>query len=170
MQQNPILSIVSIVARNPVCYIEYVKAYPNNTQEMILISQVHDNIIKSYQVDFENEQLRLRTEYSYVDKVNENTDIIFESYLAHLFENEQKDSIIFDIEECTPTLFYEQNQELIEKNRNYCWPISYHTTNTKKELVKFIHKNGYKVFEISSSYGLCGWVLAKDMQVFIAKV
>ncbi|ECR2370135.1 hypothetical protein F1Q98_03745, partial [Listeria monocytogenes] len=83
---------------------------------MILISQVHDNIIKSYQVDFENEQLRLRTEYSYGDKVNENTDIIFESYLAHLFENEQKDSIIFDIEECTPTLFYEQNQELIEKN------------------------------------------------------
>lgn len=40
----------------------------------------------------------------------------------------------------------------------------------KKELVKFIHKNGYKVFEISSSYGLCGWVVAKDMQVFIAKV
>ncbi|EQC2365061.1 hypothetical protein ACY3ET_000062 [Listeria monocytogenes] len=49
---------------------------------------MHDNIIKSYQVDFENEQLRLRTEYSYGDKVNENTDIIFESYLAHLFENE----------------------------------------------------------------------------------
>lgn len=162
---------MSIVARNPpVCYIEYVKAYLNNTQEMILISQVHDNIIKSYQVDFENEQLRLRTEYSYGAKVIENTDIIFESYLAHLFENEQKDSIISDIEEGTPAFFYEQNQELIEKNRNYGWPINYHTTDTKNELVKYIRENGYKAFEISSSYGLCGWVLAKDMQVSIAKV
>ena len=132
------------------------------------MSQIHDNIIASYQVDFENERLILKTKYYFGGEVRENTDVIFKGYLTHLFGNEQKGSVLFDITERTATHFYERECELIEENRRYSWPINYQTPDTKNELINFINENGYKVFEIGSSYGLCGWVLSKQMD-FLSK-
>lgn len=76
----------------------------------------------------------------------------------------QKDSIIFNIEECNTTRFYEKKRELFEENIRYSWLLNYQTPDTKTELIKFIKDNEYKVFEMSSSYGLCGWVLARHMK------
>jgi len=134
------------------------------------MSQVHDNVIVSYQADFESEQLILKTKYYYDGAACENTDIIFKGYFTHIFSNEQKGSIIFGIEERMSTYFCERERELIEKNRKHCWPINYQTPDTKGELNKFIQDNGYKVFDISSSYGLCGWVLAKRMEIVVSEV
>jgi hypothetical protein len=127
------------------------------------MSQVHDNEILSYQVDFEHEQLLLKTRYFFGDHLTENTDIIFDGYLTHIFNHECKGSILFDIEECPLSIFIEREHEMIAENRNYAWPINYQTDDTRAELTAFMQENGYKVFEVSSSYGLYGWVLAKQM-------
>ena len=134
------------------------------------MAQVHDNIIAAYHVDFENERLVLKTQFYYDGKLRENTDVVFTGYFTHLFGNEHKGSVIFDIEEREPIHFYEREHELIEENRRYCWPINYQTPETKAELLGFLQKNEYKVFEISSSYGLCGWVLAKQMEIIATEV
>ena len=50
------------------------------------MSQIHDNIISSYQVDFENELLILKTQYYYDGKVWENAGIVFNGYFTHIFD------------------------------------------------------------------------------------
>lgn len=124
------------------------------------MSQVHDNVIKSYTVDFENATLIINTKYQ-DRKISENTDVIFTEYLTHVFDNEIRGSIIFDIEESSYKLFLESEQVLKEQ-KNYGWPIAY---KSEKELVDFLESNKYKAYEICSSYGLNGWVLAKQMDV-----
>ena len=131
------------------------------------MSMVHDNLITSYCVDFEAETLVMKTFYhDHFDKNIENTDIIFTGYLTHMFGNETKGSIIFDIEEYPLHLFLERESELLKDNKNYGWPISY---KTESELVEFLQTHNYKIFEVASSYGLCGWVLAKEMDIVVQK-
>lgn len=94
------------------------------------MSQIHDNIISSYQVDF---------------------------------ENDMKNSIIFDVGEYSLNSFYEANYELIEKRKSYGWPIAAY--DTKNDLINYLQLNQYKAFQICSSLGLCGWVLAKQLDI-----
>ena len=131
------------------------------------MSTIHDNIIKSYCVDFEAETIVIKTIFhNHMDKTIENTDIIFTAYLTHIFGNETKDSIIFDIKEYPLHLFLERESELLKDNQSYGWPIFYKTEN---ELVEFLQTHDYKIFEVASSYGLCGWVLAKQMDIIVNK-
>jgi len=132
------------------------------------MSQVHDNIILSYQVDFKNERLILKTQYYRNDGACENTNIIFNNYFTHLFNRMIKGSVIFDVEECPLSFFLEREQKLFEDHKGYGWPILYKTDNIQTELTEFIRKNSYKVFDIDPSYGLYGWVLAKQMEMEIA--
>lgn len=128
------------------------------------MSQVHDNIISSYHVDFDTEQLVLKTRYYYSGELQEHTDIVFSGYLVHVFKHALKGSVILDIEECDPIFFYEREREHIQYSRNYAWPFLYKTNDTKAELLAYIQENGYTVFEVSASYGLSGFVLAKEME------
>ena len=130
-----------------------------------MMSMVHDNIIKSYIVDFDVEILTIKTLY-HTDKTIEKTDVIFTGYLAHTFDYEMKNSIIFDIEEYPINLFFEHKREQLKESKKYAWPIFYKDEN---ELVKFFEVHKYKIFEVSSSLGLCGWIFAKQMDIVVDK-
>ena len=125
---------------------------------------IHDSEIYSYAVDFENGRLRISARY-YHDNTHSDADIIFSGYHTHLFNNEQKRNIVFDITKCNPVRFYERERALLEENRAYHWPIPYKTPNTKTELLQFLQKNEYTVFEISASQGLFGWIIATEMNI-----
>lgn len=127
------------------------------------MSIIHDAIIQSYSVDFKAETLIINTIH-HTDKILEETKISFEGYLAHTFENEMKGSVIFDIQECPLDLFFKNEFALIKERKCFGWPISYETENG---LMEFLQTHEYKVFEISSSYGLCGWVFAKQVEVTV---
>ena len=129
------------------------------------MSMVHDNTIKAYCVDFEAETLTLKTQYqSRTSGIIENTDVIFKDYLAHDFEYVQKGNMIFDIEEYPLSMFFERERDILEKGKSFCWPVYY---KTEKELFDFFQANNYKIFEISSSYGLSGFVFAKHMDIIV---
>ena len=133
------------------------------------MSMVHDNIILSYRVDFESDTLTLKTQSYLCEQTSEEIDVIFTDYLTHIFCDEIKGSIIFDVEERSVDFFIKQERKLIENKRNYCWPIHYKADDVHAELTEFMHKSQYKAFEISSSYGLNGWVLAKQMEFMLSK-
>lgn len=122
---------------------------------------VHDNIILSYEVDLENERIRMRTR-SYHSDLSEDTDILFSGVLAHSFETPFQGSIIFDIDEVALDHFINYNRELLEKGKDQGWPITY---DTDKELETKLIDGEYLYFVISSSYGLSGWVLAKKVEM-----
>ena len=130
------------------------------------MSWVHDNIILSYHVDFENEVLAMKTHYTYYNdsKAPENTDVIFTGYLTHDFSNAMRRSIIFDIEKYPLDRFLEEARELLEERKNYWWPIKY---KNEKELVEYLQANQYKVFSIYASIGLGGYVFAKQKDIIV---
>ena len=128
---------------------------------------VHDNIIREYQVDFINSVLTIKTEFCDgvdTESENEKTDIVFTEYLTHVFYNETKYSIIFDVYELPSSDFIKEEQEVLEKRKHSGWPIFYKTPdNFAEELSAYLKNDEYKTFCISSSLGLNGWVIAKKM-------
>ena len=130
------------------------------------MSMVHDNKIQSYCVDFETETLIIKTLYQ-TDRILEKTDVIFSGYLVHDFDHVMKGSIIFDILECPQSMIFERENDLLIKNKSYGWPIFYENEN---ELIDFFQTHSYRIFEIYSSFGLSGLVLAKHMDTVVDNV
>lgn len=126
--------------------------------------KIHDNEIISYEVDLKNQKIIMHTEY-YDSKFIERICIVFSDVLVHFFENELSGSIIFDIEEYSLNQFVKDNSKLLEKQKNYCWPMDY---DTIKELTENLLKEQFSYYVISSSYGLGGWVLAKNYEIILS--
>ncbi|MES9666268.1 hypothetical protein [Bacillus nitratireducens] len=119
---------------------------------------VHDNIIISYQVNLENEEIRMHTRTG----SGKDVYVFFSGVLAHFFETEQHGSVIFDIEKSRLLYFFKENEKLLEEKKDYVWPMRYKDI---KELEDILINEKYFYYRISSSYGLSGWVLAKKLEI-----
>jgi len=122
---------------------------------------VHDNIITSYNVDFESEILTIKTQYY---SAHERTDVIFEGYLTHIFHGVMSNSMLFGIEEYPLDIFLRDEQQILSELKNCSWPITY---KNEKELINYLQNNNYKTFSITATLGLYGWVLAKQMDFVV---
>lgn len=123
-----------------------------------MFKYMHDNIIIKYIIDFENGNIVIYTLSENGEKIN----IIFEDILAYLFENQQKNNIILDIEEKDRKKFITDNNELLERQRNFGWPIMY---KDMEDLKFVLEANRYNYYVLNSSCGMNGWIVAKKMKV-----
>ncbi|MCL2851976.1 MAG: hypothetical protein FWE20_02940 [Defluviitaleaceae bacterium] len=123
------------------------------------MSIVHDNIIQSFSVDFENETLIIKTD---------ETDVIFTGYLTHIFRCEVKNSIILDIEEFPLNNFIISESKSLNELKSSGWHIL-SGYETESDLLNYLQINKYRAFLISASVGLNGWVLAKQTNIDIHK-
>ncbi|WP_340027036.1 hypothetical protein MHB71_17065 [Paenibacillus sp. FSL H7-0940] len=123
---------------------------------------LHDNIILSYEVDLENKKIRMRTRSSHT--VPKNMDVLFSGVMAHAFDTPLHGSIILDLDEWDIEHFIPYNRELLEPGKGYGWPVSY---DSYDELQIRLIEEKYKYMVISSSYGLSGWVLAKNVEITV---
>ncbi|MTI49248.1 MAG: hypothetical protein FH761_15555 [Firmicutes bacterium] len=73
-------------------------------------------------------------------------------------------SIIFDIEKYSIDYFIKNNSDLLEKHKSYSWPMNY---DTIEELREKLVREEYSYYVISSSYGLNGWILAKNYKTIL---
>lgn len=120
---------------------------------------MHDSIITSYNVDFDNKMLIL-----YTENVTEKKEyvLVAQGVLTHVFENIIGSNIVLSIEESTIKDFFIQNKNKLEEGKKYSWPIDY---EDRHALENFIKNNSYKYIKISASLGLCGWILAKEFSI-----
>lgn len=123
-----------------------------------MIDNIHDNEIISYNVDFRKQKIIFNT----LNYRNKKVIIEFTGLLAHKFELEQPNSIILDIEESKVEKMIEENTELLLEMKNNCWPIFY---DNMKDLLEKLNIDKYKYYIIYSSIGLCGWIIAKNIEV-----
>lgn len=120
---------------------------------------IHDNIILSYTVDLQNDQLVIHTrDESSLKEV----DIVLKDVLSHSFEHPLKGSIILAMTVSNISSFIADNVELLQKGKDYSWPAAYQSID---ELEKKLNDGGYKYMNLYSSFGLNGWILAKDVEV-----
>ncbi len=120
---------------------------------------MHDNYIVGYNVNLKEKEVVICT----CDSVEKEwKKVYFKEVLTHSFNCILDYNIILDICENEINNFFHDNYEEVVKLRGYGWPISY---QTEKELIDFLITNRYKYIKITSSYGMFGWVLAKDYQI-----
>lgn len=123
-----------------------------------MFDNMHDNKIMKYTVDFENDKIII---YS-IDETENKANIIFENIFTYLFKNQQKDSIIIDIEERKVEEFIENNTDLLKQQKSFTWPAFY---NNLQELKAIIEKERYNYYILYSFCGMCGWVLSQKIRI-----
>src|SRR5439155_16532339 len=143
-----------IIAR-PWRYALRVVNFANNTSrltrdERTMELSVHDNILYGYTVVADQNQSRSYTITLYTEFLDsppaEYTNVVFTGVVAHHFESELPNSILFDIEETDLERTYIDDQELFERLKNYGWPYIYTTSD---ELFVTLKAKQIKAFTIS---------------------
>ena len=120
---------------------------------------VHDNHLVSYEVDAVTKQIVFHTEYAYGEQPFEKTDIVFKNVLDHHFRYPVLPSIIFGVEEVAIQNILIRDDEIInEGHKMGGWPSFW--SHSTEAMVEAIEKSGCKMYELTSSYGMEGWVVA----------
>ncbi|MEK3806070.1 hypothetical protein MHB63_05690 [Bacillus sp. FSL H8-0547] len=117
---------------------------------------LHDSKILSYQVDFENSCIEMKA----IDEFGKKAKLLFDDVFAHYFEDQLPGSILFDITEGDLKDFAGDHKELLQKSKDYGWPMDYRNV---EELSNYLVKNRFIYYIVESSYGLNGWILARRM-------
>jgi hypothetical protein len=121
---------------------------------------VHDNSVVAYEALAKEKKIVLHTEF--LDREpHEFTDIVFEEVLAYDFENDLFDTIIFDVKEADLSALLKEKAAMFEDGWRYGWPQGWE--KEKEEIEVFVRRLEMRAFELSSSYGMSGWVLARRM-------
>ena len=124
---------------------------------------VHDNEILSYCVDIQNNKLEMSTKYYDKEKIN----IIFTDYIAHRFEYVTYTNIINHIEQTPVEKFIKKNKDMLEDGLRNAFPIF---ATSIESLQVYLEKNEQRIFEISSTLGLCGFVIAKEILIEVVAI
>ncbi len=118
---------------------------------------LHDNRVLRYSADFEAHTLHMDIQAEDGKMVS----IHFIGLLAHWFENVIQDNILFGMDEISVDGFFEQYKELLDYYLQYGFPACCGV----EELQKRMDQEKIRVFVISSSLGLCGFVLAQEVEL-----
>jgi hypothetical protein len=129
---------------------------------------IHDNLLVSYEVECEARTITLRTEKRLVGKPTERTNVHFVGVEGYHFENDAFGNIIFGMEEVPlEQLLSDYGQEIVE---------SYHMAGSPgpwaanlESAVSLLRNKAIQAFVLSSSYGLSGWVLAREVAIVPAQ-
>ena len=118
---------------------------------------LHDNRVLRYYADFEAHILHMDTQTEAGEKVS----VHFTGLLAHWFENVIQDNILFGMDEITVDGFFEQYKDLLDGTISYGFPACC----SIEELRERMDREHIRVFVIDSSLGLCGFVLAQEVEL-----
>ena len=129
---------------------------------------VHDNLLISYEVQCEARTIILRTEYRVENEPTDFTNVIFKDVQGYHFENDAFGNIIFGFKTVPVEEFLaEYGPKISESYRTAGSPGPWAASlGTAPE---YLRERGIQAFILSSSYGLDGWVLAREMSVVPAQ-
>ena len=121
---------------------------------------IHDNHLVAYTVLAKEKRIIIQTEFRDREP-HESTDVIFDDVVAYHFENDLFGTIIFDIEEVDLAALLKEHAAMFEEGWRYGWPRGWQ--KEKEEIEAFARRLEMRAFELSSSYGMSGWVIARCM-------
>lgn len=126
--------------------------FPMETKNII------DSHIYKYTVDFEKQELILNTK----NETKEYIDIVFSDLAAYLFEDTITGCIILDLEEWpVDDVIDYLGEDYFLDHKKYDWPFEY---KDLADLKTKIAKRGLNIFNLASSYGMSGFIIAKSVQ------
>jgi hypothetical protein len=127
---------------------------------------IHDNLIVSYEVRCEDRVITLRTRFREEGKPAEHTNVVFNGVQCYHFENDAFGNIIFDVSEIPIKQFLTEHSlevsELYRMTGSPAWAVDLSSVPDR------VLELGIKVFTLSSSRGLSGWVVAREISIVSA--
>ena len=118
---------------------------------------LHDNRVLCYCADFEAHILHVDTR----TEAGENVSVHFTGLLAHWFENVIRDNILFGMDEITVDGFLNSTKT--------CWAgpslTAFPPVAASRNCGSAWIGEHIRVFVIDSSLGLCGFVLAQEVEL-----
>jgi hypothetical protein len=123
---------------------------------------IHDNNVYAYVVDCEHQRIVLYTSDE-DDESPEFTDVVFRGVVAHYFEHVLQGNILRAVEEVEPHTIVGDFAELLSDSWRYGWPYVKYNGDLSV-LQDWLRANSIRAFEVQSSYGLSGWVLAESCE------
>ena len=127
--------------------------------------EVHDNVINSYCIDFENGTILFNTVFFGNGGFQEPVSILFKNVMGYSLSDAIWGSCdLFNIEEYTVEEYINSNEDSksILVDIGNCFPLKY-KFNNHKELMEQIMQNNQKLYFINPSTGLGGWILAEKI-------
>lgn len=125
---------------------------------------VHDFHLFAYEVNGRERSIVLHTEFPHGERPFKQVDVLFEHVMDHCFRNPSIPSIIFAIEEADAFAIVSRDKHAIDEgHRTGGWPTFW--DHTVESMTRSIFDAGCKMFEITSSIGLEGWVVARSCTI-----
>jgi hypothetical protein len=129
---------------------------------------VHDNLLISYEIQCEARTIILRTENRSKNEPTAFINVILKGVQGYRFENDAFGNIIFGLETVPVEQFLTEYGSEISESYQMAgspgpWAANLGTASG------YLREQGVQAFILSSSYGLSGWVLAREISIFPAK-
>ena len=125
---------------------------------------IHDNLLISYEVQCEARAIVFHTEYRVPDRPTELVTLSFEGVQGYHFKNDAFGNIIFSVDTVPlEELLAELAAEISESYREAGAPGPW-AANLERA-PEHLGGLGIKGFVLSSSHGMSGWMLAKQMTI-----
>jgi hypothetical protein len=123
----------------------------------------HDNHLVGYTVDGRNRRIVLHTEDVHGQNPPPGLDVVFENVQFYQFPRATLVSIVFGVEErLLRQALQELKSELDEASRQCGWPDGWrHEPEMLEARVRKLEEGGFRFFEITSSFGFEGWMVAE---------
>jgi len=118
---------------------------------------LHDASVLKYSVDLENECI-----YMVLDTGEDYTKLAFEGVMASWFGYIILGNAIYDLSIIGVETFININEDVLLLGKGDGWPIDYKSFD---ELKQKLERNDYKIYNFEGSYGIAGWIIAKEMKI-----
>ncbi len=129
---------------------------------------IHDNLLLSYTVNCRENVITMHTAF-YDREPHELTDVAFTGVVAYHLECDNLTTIIFDIVETPLHSIYAEYEALFAQLKSHSWPLLFSEEKghliykTPDDLINILEAQNIRGFRFRSSFGMEGFVLAKEM-------
>lgn len=125
----------------------------------------HDYHLTGYAVDGQARELRLHLEWQSPQDPEiprPPQTVVFEGVQGYFFEHDMGINIVYRIEEVSQEEHVLNNAGAFAASSKWGWPSFWR--ETAQETISVLLGSGMRCFELSSSYGLSGWVVAASVR------
>jgi hypothetical protein len=118
----------------------------------------HDYRLNGYRVDGERKELSLSLVWREHTSVEvPSAELVFSGVVDYFFEHDLGTNIVFAIEESPVEPFVRENAHMFQREQKWGWPKSW--KGSVEETIRHLKEKQMKLWVLSSSYGLSGWIL-----------
>ena len=130
-------------------------------KEQFYMNSIHDHSIYYIEIQCGIGEIIFHTHLVNAEEPEEK-EVRFIGVIGHNFMNVLEGNIIFDITKEKPDQFFNNHESDLQEYQKF--GLRLNCSNTEYFL-NSLNLNGVSIFCINSSYGMSGWIIAKEMKI-----